>query len=236
MAPLSFSALSCQLSVVSSPLLRQKQCCPQAGGTAHHSSLIAHHLIPHPPVPQHVRRRQADRFVGQVLDVIDQMPDVLGPHLLGDNEVATNVYRNVETTPRIALSFSIPIWDWGENKARMEASDANLKIDEVDLEVQQNDIIVSIRKVYRNLQNLETQIVLAEQNVVNAEITYEINLERYKNGDLTSFDLGRFQNQLSSKKTAQADALINYKMELLNLKILSLYDFENQEPVITSFN
>ncbi len=156
--------------------------------------------------------------------------------VFGDNEVATNVYRNVETTPRFALSFSIPIWDWGENKARMEASDANLKINEIDLEVQQNDIIVSIRKVYRNLQNLENQIVIAEQNVKNAQITYEINLERYKNGDLTSFDLGRFQNQLSSKKTAQADALINYKMELLNLKILSLYDFEKQEPVITKFN
>ena len=28
----------------------------------------------------------------------------------------------------------------------------------------------------------------------------------------------------------------NYKIELLNLKILSLYDFENQVPVITPFN
>jgi outer membrane protein len=26
--------------------------------------------------------------------------------------------------------------------------------------------------------------------------------------------------------------LINYKIELLNLKILSLYDFETQQPVI----
>ena len=66
------------------------------------------------------------------------------------------------------------------------------------------------------------------QNVTNAEITYDINLERYKNGDLTSFDLNRFQSQLSSKKSSLAAALINYKIELLNLKILSLYDFENQ--------
>jgi outer membrane protein len=156
--------------------------------------------------------------------------------VFGDNEVATNVYKNVETTPRVALSFSIPIWDWGENKARLEASNADLQIRQVDLEVQENDIIISIRKVYRNLQNLENQIVIAEQNVKNAEITYDINLERYKNGDLTSFDLGRFQTQLSTKKTDLASALINYKIELLNLKILSLYDFENNTPVITSFN
>lgn len=156
--------------------------------------------------------------------------------VFGDNPTATRVYDSPETTPRFAINFTIPIWDWGENKARMAASKANLEINEVDLEVQRNDIIISIRKAYRNLQNLETQITIAEQNVENAQITYEINLERYRNGDLTSFDLGRFQNQLSSSKTDLATALINYKIELLNLKILSLYDFEKNERVITPFN
>ena len=99
-----------------------------------------------------------------------------------------------------------------------------------------NEIVIDIRKVYRNLQNLENQILIAEQNVKNAELTYDINLERYKNGDLTSMDLDRFQSQLSEKKSTRADALINYKVELLNLKILSLYDFERQQPVIVPHN
>lgn len=152
--------------------------------------------------------------------------------VFGDNERAPEIYQNPNMNPRVAISFSIPIWDWGENKARMDAANATLEINKVDLEVEQNNIIINIRKVYRNLQNLENQIAIAEQNVKNAELTYDINLERYKNGDLTSIDLERFQSQLSEKKSAFADALINYKMELLNLKILSLYDFERQEPVI----
>jgi outer membrane protein TolC len=102
--------------------------------------------------------------------------------------------------------------------------------------VEKNDIMINIRKVYRNLQNLENQILIAEQNVKNAELTYDINLERYKNGDLTSIDLNRFQSQLSEKKSTLGDALINYKVELLNLKIQSLYDFETQQPVITPNN
>jgi outer membrane protein TolC len=97
---------------------------------------------------------------------------------------------------------------------------------------QNNDIVINIRKTYRSLQNLETQIEIAEQNVKNAELTYDINQERYRNGDLTSMDLNLFQNQLSDKKTQLATALINYKIELLNLKILTLYDFEKQEPVL----
>ncbi|MTI33197.1 TolC family protein [Xanthovirga aplysinae] len=152
--------------------------------------------------------------------------------VFGDNKKAVEVYQTPDINPRVAVSFSIPIWDWGENRARMQASNANLEISKIDLEVQKNDIIINIRKTYRSLQNLENQIEIAEQNVKNAKRTYDINLERYKNGDLTSIDLNRFQSQLSDKKSALADALINYKIELLNLKILTLYDFENQQPVM----
>ncbi|ADR21067.1 TolC family protein [Marivirga tractuosa] len=152
--------------------------------------------------------------------------------VFGDNEQAPEVYEQPNLNPRVAVSFNIPIWDWGENRARMDAANANLEINKVDLQVEENNIIIGIRKIYRNLQNLENQISIAEQNVKNAKLTYDINLERYKNGDLTSIDLNRFQSQLSEKKGALADALINYKMELLNLKVQSLYDFEKNQPVM----
>lgn len=156
--------------------------------------------------------------------------------VFGDNARATEVYQTPSINPSVSISFSIPIWDWGENKARMDATNANLEINKIDLEVEERNIMINIRKAYRNLQNLENQIEIAQQNVTNAELTYEINLERYRNGDLTSIDLNQFQSQLSDKKSALADALINYKIELLNLKILSLYDFENQQSVITPLN
>lgn len=156
--------------------------------------------------------------------------------VFGDNERAPDVYAMPDVNPRIAVSFNIPIFDWGEKKARIDAASASRQIREIDLEVEKNDIMINIRRVYRNLQNLENQILIAEQNVKNATLTYDINLERYKNGDLTSIDLDRFQSQLSEKKSTYADALINYKIELLNLKILSLYDFETQQPVIVPGN
>lgn len=95
-----------------------------------------------------------------------------------------------------------------------------------------NNITINIRKIYRNLKNQIQQIEIAEQNQKNAERTYDINLERYKNGDLTSIDLERFQNQLSEKKMTLANSLISYKLELLNLKIQSLWDFENNRSFV----
>ena len=52
------------------------------------------------------------------------------------------------------------------------------------------------------------------------------------NGDLTGMDLNLYQTQLSEKKIAYAQTLINYKIELLNMKIQSLYDFETDSPII----
>jgi outer membrane protein TolC len=86
--------------------------------------------------------------------------------------------------------------------------------------------------VVRNLKNLENQIGIQSKTVENAELTYDINLERYRNGDLTSLDLGLYQNQLSESKMALTNAIIDYKIELLNLKIQTLYDFEKLIPII----
>jgi len=82
------------------------------------------------------------------------------------------------------------------------------------------------------LQNQLTQIEIAEKSIENARLTYEINLERYKNGDISSKDIGEFQNQLSREQYNHIAALINYRIALLNLKIESLWDFENDKPVL----
>ena len=66
-----------------------------------------------------------------------------------------------------------------------------------------------------------------------AQQTYDINLERYENGDLTSMDLNLFQNQLSEKKNSLIDAQINYKLLLLDMKVQTLWDFEKDQPVDT---
>ncbi len=151
--------------------------------------------------------------------------------LFGDNEKFSDVYANPTDNEEISLSFSIPLWDWGERKSRIKASQASIESANISLDEEKNDIILGIRKVYRNLLNLQNQIGIAEQNVKNAQLTYDLNLEKYKNGDLTGMDLNIYQNQLSEKQLSYTNSLISYKIELLNLKIQTLYDFEKKEQV-----
>ncbi len=153
--------------------------------------------------------------------------------LFGNNAKLGNIYDKGSSTDneQVALSLEIPLWDWGRRKSMIKASEAGIAVSQIALEDEQNNIILTIRKVYRNLLNLRNQIEIARQNVKNAELTYDLNLERYKNGDLTGMDLNIYQNQLSEKKLTYTNSLISYKIELLNLKIQTLYDFEKKAEV-----
>ena len=152
----------------------------------------------------------------------------------GDNPNLDQIFDAPTNSPSVAVSFNIPLFDWGEKKARIAAQEAAIESQKLNYSDEQSQIIIGIRQAFRNLQNQLTQIEIAEQSQTNAELTYEINLERYENGDLTGMDLNLYQTQLSERKIAYAQALINYKIELLNLKIQSLYDFETNQSILPS--
>lgn len=150
----------------------------------------------------------------------------------GDNPKLKDVYDNPTNNPRVSVSFNLPLYDWGEKKARIKAQEAVIETQKLSQGEERKQITLDIRRIYRSLQNLVNQIDIAAQSEKNAQLTYEINLERYANGDLTSMDMNLFQNQLSSKKMSYARALIDYKIELLNLKIQSLFDFEKNQAIV----
>lgn len=143
-----------------------------------------------------------------------------------------NIYNYPTNEPNFAISLNIPIFDWGRRRNLIKAAEASIQSSEIDLENEKRDIIINVRQVYRGLGNLKNQIDIAKLNVKNAQLTYDINQERYKNGDITGMDLNLYQTQLSNSKMSLTQALIDYKIELLNLKIQTLYDYENNVSIV----
>jgi len=170
-----------------------------------------------------LRASATNEFVGNVN---------LSYGIIGNDEKLDNIYDVPTKNQNVSFSLEVPIWDWGERKSRMKAADIAVKSSNLDLEDEKKTIMINIRDTYRNLQNQVIQIEIAEQNVKVAQLTYDINLERYENGDLTSMDLNLYQTQLSEKKMDMVNAKINYKLALLDMKIQSLWDFEKMEPVM----
>lgn len=154
--------------------------------------------------------------------------------LVGTDEEFGAMYDSPTRNQSIMFSVNIPLYDWGRKKHRMAAGRTQVKNTELSASEEHKQIIYEVRETYRNLQNQETQIEIAEKNVVNARRTYEINLERYRNGDLSSKDLYFYQEQLQREQLNEVSALISYRLALLDMKIRSLYDFAANRPVTTN--
>ena len=134
-----------------------------------------------------------------------------------------NMYDKPTDNEEVGVTLTIPIFEWGAKKAKVKSSQLAMESDEISLEEQKKEIVIDVRQICRNLPTLIRQIEIKKKSIENAERTYEINLEKYRNGNLTGMDLQQFQNQLTTAKQDYTSAIISYKIELLNLKIQTLW-------------
>lgn len=170
-----------------------------------------------------IRAKSENEFKGSISARI-------GLDALGDKP--GNMYSNPTDNEQIGISLNIPIFDWGSRKARVRSSELAMESDQINLDEEKKNITLEVRQICRNLPTLIRQIEIKRQNIENAEHTYEINLEKYRNGNLTGMELQQYQNQLTSAKQEYTNAIIEYKIELLNLKIQTLWDFETNQSYL----
>jgi len=152
--------------------------------------------------------------------------------LTGTDPGFGQIYNSPNIDQGVMVSVDIPLFDWGQKKHILAASQAQIDSQQLSASEEIKSIKLEIRQAYRNLQNQGTQIEIAEKNVINAQRTYDINLERYKGGDISAYDMQIYQLQLTQEQLDEVQALINYKVALLDLKIRTLWDFENNLSVI----
>ena len=170
-----------------------------------------------------IKAKAASEFKGSISARVGL--DALG-------EKVNTMYDNPTDNEQIGVSLTIPIFDWGAKKARVKSSELAMESNQIGLDEQKKDITLEVRKICRNLPTLIRQIEIKKKSIENAEHTYEINLEKYRNGNLTGMELQQYQTQLTSAKQAYTNAIISYKLELLNLKIQTLWDFETNKSYL----
>ena len=152
--------------------------------------------------------------------------------ITGDNSRFSDIYDTPTNNPRVSISFTIPIFDWGQRRARIRAQQAAQTIAQVQYDEEIVSIELAIRQTLRQLENYLTQIVISEKNVENSQRQYALQQVRYREGELSGLQMSQYQQQLSSSRINLAQQKINYKNTLLTLKIATLYDFEKDEPVL----
>jgi len=143
-----------------------------------------------------------------------------------------NVVKDFNESNSVILNIEVPIWDWGSHEAKVERELANLKREKLDIDNTRRQLIQEIKDVVSQFKESKRRLKILEKNVELAQKSYDISLERFNNGDITSEELALAQNRLSNAKLTQLNAQIDYLNSIANLKKSTYWDFEKNEPVV----
>ena len=131
----------------------------------------------------------------------------------------------------VTLTVSLPVWDWGVNKAEVASARAGLKRSQLQLDEVKKDIVLSVTDAVRQLRSAENSLIVLQKSQEVAERMYDISLERFNNGEITSLELADDQQNLSNAKMSFLGAYISYKLAVADLKRKTRYDFELNVPL-----
>ena len=133
------------------------------------------------------------------------------------------------------MNASVPIWDWGERGARIEAARVNLRRSTLQLEEAEVEIVSDVENEIQDVLELQAWAVTMDGNLALAEATSAQSLEGYREGSLSALDL--LQTLRREVDTAEnlLDAYTGWRQSILQLQELTYYNFEFDVPVMECY-
>jgi outer membrane protein len=131
----------------------------------------------------------------------------------------------------IGLNISIPILDFGENRALVRAAESRLKQNEIRKEEVRRGIEREVRNLVADLNSSLKRLQLLEKNVTVAEKSFGITRQRFSDGDIDSQSLALERNRLNTAYNSHLRAYINYQLMLADIMRKTFYDFQTNQPI-----
>ena len=130
------------------------------------------------------------------------------------------------------LTFNLPLFTWGKGAAQIEAATA--RFDEVETEVVldekefENNVFFQAKEV----EQLMEQLLLSAKADTIAGRRFEVAKNRYLIGKIDITNLFLAQREKDQAKRNYINTQRNFWLALYRLRQLTLYDFQNETPII----
>lgn len=151
----------------------------------------------------------------------------IGQSLSSSIDKSYRDFRHRPSNYGIGLTITIPILDWGENRALVRAEKARQKQLIIQRDELERNIETEVRNLVANLNSNLKRLQLLEKNVNVAEKSFEITLKRFADGDIDSQSLALERNRLNNAYNSHLRAYINYQLSIADLTRKTFYDFKS---------
>lgn len=152
----------------------------------------------------------------------------------GSYDLFESSWSDLRRRPRnrgVSFTLTVPVWDWGVNKARVNRAMAVLKDQQLSLDELKKTVERNIIDVVIKVRDAENRIVISKRRQELAQKTFDISLQRFNIGEITADQLALDRTRLNNAKMAYLTAYMNYQLAVADLKRNTLYDFATNQPI-----
>ena len=144
-------------------------------------------------------------------------------------------YSHLKDNEIIALSLSLPIFDWGVSKGKVKMAQAQLDVVKTQLEQSHLDYMQNLRKKVTQFNAQPTQCKDALRAQEIAVERYEITRKRYEAGAISVTELNTAQQEMESAKAQYISQLSSFWNDYYTLQKATLYDWQSKSDLTVDF-
>lgn len=136
-----------------------------------------------------------------------------------------DVYRNLLNQEVVGLTFSVPIFDWGLGKGKVQKAKAAEEVVKAQNLQDENDFRRRIFTAVGQFNNQRQQCVASKRAMEIASERYSLMMDKFRTGNATVTDLTNAQNDSDAALSKYVSDLGNFWSYYYTLRKLTLYDF-----------
>jgi len=178
------------------------------------------------------RRLQSERNVAQATGETGLNATLYGTVGLSNQaQDFPGVYQNPGDQQRVRLGLSIPIVDWGRQKAVRKTAEADKKLQDYLVQQDEQAFDQEVFAQVKQFDMLRSQIVITQKADEISQKRYTIAKNRYLIGKITITDLSIALTDQDNAKKNYLNSLRNFWDAFFNLRRLTLYDFATSKTL-----
>jgi len=143
-----------------------------------------------------------------------------------------SIWERYDNSNSVSVNAYIPIWDWGARSERIQAEMVNVRRSELNMEESKESLRKRILNTVTNFNEYLARSLNMKQSVELAENITKYSIDQYENGEISLQDLLQIVNSHEETELKFLDVYLGYKRALLDLKVITYFDFENNVSVL----
>lgn len=125
----------------------------------------------------------------------------------------------------LGLSFSVPIFDWGQGRGRVQKARAAEEVVKAQVMQSENDFRRQLYTAVGQFNTQRSQCMVSQRAARIAAERYELVMDKFRDGRATVLELNNARTESNAAQTQYITDIKNYWIYYYNLRKRTLFDF-----------